>query len=79
MVKDNKVEHWQNGEKVVEYTLNTPEWTALLQASKFSEKNWPAAFALLNNCGGKNHMGYIGLQDHGDRVQYRNITVRELK
>lgn len=79
VVKDNKVEHWQNGEKVVEYTLNTPEWTALLQASKFSEKNWPAAFALLNNCGGKNHMGYIGLQDHGDRVQYRNITVKELK
>ncbi len=79
VVNNDKVEHWQNGVKVVEYTLNSPEWTAMLRASKFSDKIMPEAFALLNNCGGKNHMGYICLQDHGDRVQYRNIRVKELK
>ena len=78
-VNNGKVEHFQNGKKVLEYTLWTPEWTELLQKSKFSEKNWPVAFQLLNNCGGPNHEGLIGMQDHGDTVWYRNIRVKELK
>ena len=79
VVKNGTVQHWQNGVKVVEYKLWTPEWTALLQASKFSEKAWPAAFKLLNNCGGVNHEGFIGMQDHGDTVWFRNIRVKVLK
>lgn len=79
VVKNGKVEHYQNDVKVVEYTLWTPEWTQLLQESKFSEKAWPTAFALLNNCGGDNHEGYIGMQDHGDEVWYRNIRIKVLK
>lgn len=78
-VNNGKVEHFQNGKKVLEYTLWTPEWTEMLQKSKFSEKNWPVAFQLLNNCGGPNHEGLIGMQDHGDTVWYRNIRVKELK
>lgn len=78
VVKNGKVEHWQNDVKVLEYKLWTPEWTALLQDCKFSEKAWPSAFKLLNNCGGDNHEGFIGLQDHGDDVWYRNIRVKEL-
>lgn len=79
VVKNGKVTHYQNGKEVLSYQLWTPEWTKLLQASKFSEKSWPSAFALLNNCGGANHEGFIGLQDHGNDVWYRNICVKVLK
>ena len=80
IVCDNgHVEHWQNGVKVVQYDLWTPAWTELLQNSKFSQSKWPVAFNLLNNCGGENHEGYIGMQDHGDTVWFKNIKVKELK
>lgn len=78
IVKGNLVQHFQNGVKVVEYTIGTKEWTELLQKSKFSEDKWPLAFSLLNNVGGDSKSGLIGLQDHGDDVWYRNITVKEL-
>ena len=77
-VKDGHVQHFQNDVEVLSYDLWTPAWTALLQDSKFSEKNWPVAFDLLNNCGGPEHKGFIGMQDHGDNVWYRNIKVKEL-
>lgn len=78
MVYKGTVVHGQNGENVVEYHLWTPQWTEMLQASKFSEEKWPLAFELLNNCGGPNREGYIGLQDHGDDVWFRNIRVKVL-
>jgi hypothetical protein len=68
----------QNGENVVEYHLWTQQWKELLDASKFSKDKWPLAYELLMNCGGPNHEGFIALQDHGDNVWYRNITVKEL-
>lgn len=77
-VKDGHVQHFQNGVEVLSYDMWTPEWTALLQESKFSEKAWPVAFDLLNNCGGPEHKGFIGMQDHGDDVWYRNIKVKVL-
>ena len=73
------VVHYQNDEPVVEYHLWTPQWTEMLQASKFSQEKWPVAFELLNNCGGENHEGYIGFQDHGDDVWFRNIKVKVLE
>lgn len=76
MVYKGTVVHGQNDANVVEYHLWTPRWTEMLQASKFSQEKWPIAFELLNNCGGDNHEGYIGLQDHGDDVWYRNIRVK---
>lgn len=78
MVYKGTVVHGQNGTNVVEYHLWTPQWTDMLQASKFSQEKWPLAFELLNNCGGENHEGYIGLQDHGDDVWYRNIRIKVL-
>ncbi len=78
MVYKGTVVHGQNGENVVEYHLWTPQWTELLQASKFSQEKWPLAFELLNNLGGPNREGYIGLQDHGDDVWFRNIKVKVL-
>ena len=76
MVFQGTVVHYQNDENVLEYHLWTPRWTEMLQASKFSEEAWPLAFELLNNCGGENHEGYLGFQDHGDVVYYRNIRVK---
>ena len=69
-VKDGKVTHTQNGEKVVEYELWTPEWKALVADSKF--KDWPGFID------GPAKEGYIGLQDHGYDCWFRNIKIREL-
>lgn len=78
MVYKGTVVHGQNNENVLEYHLWTPQWTDLLQASKFSQEKWPLAFELLNNCGGPDREGYIGLQDHGDDVWFRNIRIKIL-
>ena len=78
MVYQGTVVHAQNGENVLEYHLWTPQWTDMLQASKFSQEKWPLAFELLNNLGGEEHEGYIGFQDHGNDVWYRNIKVKVL-
>ncbi len=78
-VYNGHVTHIQNGVQVLSYDLWTPEWTELLQKSKFSEAKWPHAFELLNNCGGDLHEGLIGMQDHGNDVWFRNIKVKELK
>ncbi len=79
IVYKGTVVHYQNDEKVLEYHLWTQQWTDMLQNSKFSEKAWPLAFELLNNCGGEEHEGYIAFQDHGDDVWYRNIKVKILE
>lgn len=76
MVYKGTVVHGQNDQNVVEYHLWTQQWTDLLQASKFSEKDWPLAFELLNNLGGEKREGYIGMQDHGDDVWFRNIRIK---
>jgi Domain of Unknown Function (DUF1080) len=68
VVKGNHVEQWLNGVKVVEYELGSPDWEARVKASKFA----PHVHY------GRNREGYIGLQDHGDRVAYRDIKIRVL-
>jgi hypothetical protein len=70
-VKDGQVTHTQNGKKVVSYTLWTPEWDAMVAKSKF--KDFPGWTE------GISKDGYIGLQDHGYPVWFRNIKIRELK
>ncbi len=69
-VQDGKVTHTQNGVKVVEYTLWTPEWDELVANSKF--RDFPGFTE------GISKEGYIGLQDHGYTVWFRNIKIREL-
>jgi len=78
MVYKGTVVHGQNGQDVLEYHIWTPQWTDMLQASKFSKDKWPLAFELLNNVGGDEREGYIGLQDHGDDVWFRNIRIKIL-
>ena len=68
-MKDSHVEHWLNDVKVVEYELWSRDWEQLVPASKF--KDFPRY--------GRSKRGHIGLPDHGDRVAFRNIKIRELK
>ncbi len=68
VVNGNHVQHFLNGQKVVDYMLGPPEWTALVKASKFNE--WPRY--------GREPRGYIVIQDHGDRVQFRNLRIKVL-
>ncbi len=79
LVYKGTVAHFQNDKNVLEYHLWTPQWKELLDNSKFSQEKWPVAYDLLINCGGDNHEGYIGLQDHGDDVWYRNIKIKVLE
>ena len=69
-INNGKVTHTQNGVKVVEYELWTPAWDTLVQNSKF--KTFPGFIE------GISKEGYIGLQDHGYTVWFRNIKIREL-
>jgi len=69
-IKDGKVTHTQNGVKVCEYELWTPEWDAMIANSKF--KTFPGFKE------GVAKEGYIGLQDHGYPIWFRNIKIREL-
>lgn len=70
-VNNGKVTHYMNGVKVVEYELWTPEWDKLIQNSKF--KTFPGFTE------GISKEGFIGLQDHGYTVWFRNIKIHELK
>jgi hypothetical protein len=63
-----RVEHWLNGTRVVEAELGSSDWEARLKRSKFA--TMPRY--------GRNRSGHIALQDHGDRVEYRNIKIRVL-
>jgi hypothetical protein len=65
----NHVEHWLNGEKVVEYEWNSDDWKQRVAKSKF--KDLPT-FA-------KAAKGHICLQDHSGKVEYRDIKIRPLK
>jgi len=69
-VQDGKVTHTQNGTEVLSYELWTPAWDELVANSKF--KNFPGFQE------GVAKKGYIGLQDHGYTVWFRNIKLREL-
>lgn len=64
-----KYEFWLNGTKVVQFEMHTPEWNNMVANSKF--KTMPDF--------GKATKGHIALQDHGDKVWYRNIRIKELK
>ena len=64
------VEHWLNGDKVVEYELWSADWEAKVSSTKF--KAWPKF--------GRAKSGHIGLQgDHEGTLAFRNIRIRALR
>ena len=66
--KDDHIEHWLNGKKLLEYEYGSNEIRDLISKSKFKDMPY---FAKANS-------GRIGLQgDHGE-VWYRNIRIRKL-
>lgn len=69
-VNKGTVVHKMNGEIVVEYHLWTHDWNEMVADSKFPGLNEKWADVA--------NKGYIGLQDHGDDVWYRNIKIKEL-
>lgn len=62
-------EFWLNGKKLVTFTMHDAAWDAMVANSKF--KAMPDF--------GKSLKGHIALQDHGDKVSFRNIKIKELK
>ena len=69
VVKGNHIEHWLNGAKVVEFERGSEALKSLIAQSKFKDQPKFGTFA----------KGHILLQEHGDKVWYRNIKIREIK
>ncbi|MDW7693565.1 DUF1080 domain-containing protein [Flammeovirgaceae bacterium SG7u.111] len=67
-VRGSKVAHYLNGIKVIEYERGTQMWKALVAYSKY--KDWPNF--------GEAETGHILLQDHGDKVDFKNVKIKEL-
>ena len=64
-----RVEHWLNGQKVVEYESGSADWEAKVKASKFA--TWPKY--------GRIAKGHIGIQgDHDGELAIRNMRIRTL-
>jgi len=62
------VEHWLNGEKIVEFEAWTDEWNKKRTEGKW--KDYPDY--------GKAKTGKLALQDHGNKAYYKNIRIRVL-
>lgn len=70
VARGNHIEHWLNGQKVVDYEIDSPDWKEKVAKSKFAA--WPNY--------AKAPRGYIGLQgDHTGLLSFRNIQIKELK
>jgi hypothetical protein len=68
VAKGKKIEHWLNGEKVAEAEIGSEDWN-----KRIAESKWNKAKKY-----GQEPKGHIDLQDHGDKVEYKNIKIRVL-
>lgn len=66
--KTNEGKVWLNDVLIVEFPVNGEKWDAMVANSKF--KDWEAF--------GKYPTGKIALQDHGGRVSFRNIKIKQI-
>jgi hypothetical protein len=68
MVNGKEVTQILNGKIVVKYVKNSEEWTKLRNSGKWTSfPDW-----------GKYDEGHISLQNHGTKVWYRSIKIKEL-
>ncbi len=63
-----RVEYWLNGVQTASFVVGSDEWANRVAASKFAKM--PGY--------GRSKRGHIALQDHGDKVWFRNIRIRPL-
>lgn len=68
VARGTKIEHWLNGEKLVDVDTSSPTWNERISKSKFGVV--PDFF--------KRPRGRIQFQDHGSEVTFRNMTIRVL-
>ncbi|MCH5373244.1 MAG: DUF1080 domain-containing protein, partial [Planctomycetes bacterium] len=68
VVRGNHIEHWLNGERVVQAETGSDDWQARIAGSKFANVE---RFA-------QNSKGRIQIQDHGSKVWFRKILLRPL-
>ena len=68
VITPDKCQHFVNGVKYVQYDIGSDEWDKRVANSKFAQFE---GF-------GEAERGHICLQDHGDKVAYRNIRIRVL-
>ena len=70
VVNGNTVQHWLNGQKLLEYEIGSSDWETKVKASKFvAYPNY-----------GRAKQGYIAIQgDHDGALSIRNVRIREIK
>ncbi len=68
IVNNGHVEHWLNGDKVVEYQMWTDDWNKRIKEGKW--KDFPDYAS--------SKTGKIGIQDHGQSNAFRNIKIKIL-
>jgi hypothetical protein len=69
VAKGNTIQHWLNGQKLLEYEISGPDWTAKVKASKF----------LAYPHYGLAPKGFIAVQgDHDGALSIRNVRIRKL-
>jgi hypothetical protein len=68
VVAGSRIEHWLNGERIVEADTSSDEWNDHVARSKFAPAD---GF-------GQNRRGRIQLQDHGGQIWFKRITLRPL-
>lgn len=72
VARGKHVEHWMNGEKLLEYDIDSDLWRAHVKTSKYymtayGQGEW--------GCASK---GHIALQDYGGAIEYRNMKILPL-